>query len=418
MADISPFRGVRYNLEAAGDPSRLISPPYDVISPEQRVKLHLASEHNFVRLVLGEERPSDNAADSRFTRAAAFLQGWLTDGVMLRDPSPGLYRQRIEFSLHGQRRSLVGLTALVRLCDYDVGAILPHEKTLEGPKEDLARLMGATGANLDSVWLLYEDNRGEVGRAMAQASWREVVPAASGADAVTYSLDVTDEPSGVRSICDALRDEALTIADGHHRYETALAYARRMNGERPGADARPWEWAMATLVWTDDPGLTVLPTHRVLKDLPAEALEQVREKLAERISFQDVPRNELAAAISAAGDSSFAAYGATGSWLAAPKEPVDALGAEVLQQCVLAECLGFDITRLKSDPRIAYVEDASHALSMVDSGGYQAAFLLRPIPVRTITRYSRERRSMPQKSTYFYPKLASGLVLRLIEQDA
>ncbi len=414
LSEISPFRGVRYNLDVAGDPSRLISPPYDVIGPEEKKRLQEASEYNFVRLVLGDERPGDSDSDNRFTRAAGFLNQWLGEGAMVEEDAPTLYRLRIGYSVGGARKSLTCLTALVKIQDYEDGVILPHEKTLRGPKEGLARLIEATSANLDSVWLLYEDNQGKVGRAINEAGWRPLVEDAAGADGVKYSLDACTDPAQIAAVVESLRDETLTIADGHHRYDTALAYSRRMDSEHPDAADRPWGWVMATLAWTDDPGLTVLPTHRVLKGLPAEALTAIRDRLAGRFDFTCCSPGELAAALDGAGESAFAACGAAGNWLAVPKHPVDALGAELLQQCVLAESLGFDIARLKSDPRISYVEDAKHALAMVERQGYQVAFLVRPIPVRTITRYSRERRSMPQKSTYFYPKLASGLVLRRI----
>lgn len=414
MAEISPFQGVHFNAARAGNQSDLISPPYDVIGPEQQRRLHARSEFNYVRLVLGEERPEDDGAHNRFTRAGELLNSWLQKGVLLTDASPGLYRQRIQYTVHGQPKTLHGLTALVRLSDYSQGIVLPHEKTLRGPKADLERLMDATGANLDSIWMMFEDNSGAVRRALDEALWAPVIDDARDENGVLYSLQVCDDSSAVQAIALSLSSETLTIADGHHRYETALVYSEKMR-ERCGDG--PWDWVMATLVWTDDPGLTVLPTHRVVRGITEEQLQALPQLLSRKFIVQELPLEEIEARLNAAPESAFALWDGAKGFIVQPNQPIDQLGAELSQQSVLAEAFGFDTANLKTDPRLAYVEDASEALSMVASGGWQAAILLNPIKVRTITRYAREGRSMPQKSTYFYPKLASGLVLRII-QDA
>lgn len=174
---------------------------------------------------------------------------------------------------------------------------------------------------------------------------------------------------------------------------------------------------MVTACWTDHPGLTVLPTHRVVRGLPQQLVDGLEEVLAGRFSVRRCSPENLRPLLEDAPPSAFGWMKSDTAWLAVPQWPVDATGAELLQQVVLAERFGFDIARLKTDPRIAYVEQADSAIEMVQQGDYQAAFLLKPIPVRTITRYAREGRCLPQKSTYFYPKLASGLVLRRIEED-
>lgn len=414
MADISPFQGVRFNVAKAGTPGSLISPPYDVIDSQQRRRLYERSDYNYVRLVLGEEQPLDSADHNRFTRAGSLLVEWLEKGILLRDPMPGFYRQRIDYQIRGHAKTLCGLTALVRLEDYARGIILPHEKTLRGPKEDLERLMDATSANLDSVWMMFEDNSGVVRKALQNAHWREAIENARDETGVGYSLDVCDGAGDVQAISQALGSEVLTIADGHHRYETALAYARK---KREECGAGPWDWVMATLVWTDDPGLTVLPTHRVLRDLDSVLLDRLAEQLGRDYELQACQQGELESRLAQAGESAFGLWDGQKGWVIVPREDVDLLGAELSQQSVLADIFGFDVAHLKTDPRLAYVEEASEAFGMVSSGDWQAAILLNPIPVRTITRYARQGRPMPQKSTYFYPKLASGLVLRII-QDA
>lgn len=413
MAEISTFRGVRYTPDRAYEISNLISPPYDIISPQQRVSLHTASPYNYVRLVLGEERPGDNDSENRFSRAGEFLKDWLKDGVLFQDDHPALYRQRIEFELQGCKRTLTGLTVLVKLHDYEDNVILPHEKTLTGPKDDLARLLESAQANLDSVWLMYEDNGEAVSKALEKARWVPLIDKAVDASGVCYGLDACHDKATVNGLAQAMAAEQLIIADGHHRYETALSYCKAMNVTHPGMGDKPWQWVMATLVWADDPGLTVLPTHRVVRDLPEASLMSIPDKLADRFNITDAPQDKIHEALNKSSDSSFLWWDGKQARRFTPKQPVDALGAEILQQCVLAEVLGFDIAHLKTDPRIKYTSEINESIRLVDHEGYQGAFLLKPIAVRTITRYAREGRPMPQKSTFFYPKLASGLVLRV-----
>jgi uncharacterized protein (DUF1015 family) len=395
--------------------SLLISPPYDVISPQERERLHRQSPYSFVRLVLGEELPGDNDSSNRFTRAGEYLRDWLRQGILIQDPAPAIYRLKVDYEIPEGRRSLEGITLLARLHPYDEGIILPHEKTLQGPKEGLRRLMLETGCNLDSVWMLYEDNGGHVREALSAANWTPAAPAAQDSSGVRYSLEACASPEVIAAVREAFAEEQLIIADGHHRYETALELAREMGGGT--VPAGPWGQVMVTACWTDHPGLTVLPTHRVVRGIPQDLVDGLQEALAGRFSVRQCAPENLKEALDSAPSSAFACVEKDRSWLAVPQWPVDATGAELLQQVVLAERFGFDIARLKTDPRIAYVEHADTAIEMVQQGDYQAAFLLKPIPVRTITRYAREGRCLPQKSTYFYPKLASGLVLRRIEED-
>jgi len=418
VAEIRSFRGIRFDQAKAGDISGLISPPYDVISPAQSEDLHSRNEYNFVRLVLGQELPGDDDSHSRFTRAGDSLREWLSRGVLSRDERQSLYRLTVEYELRGVRKTLHGITALVRLHPYDGGIVLPHEKTLQGPKEGLRQLMIETGCNLDSVWMMYEDNEGRARGAMETIRWTPLVSGARDAAGTAYSLESCSDPEGIESIVSALSDQPLIIADGHHRYETALGYAREMDLAHPNADQRPWQYVMATLVWTDDPGLTVLPTHRVIRGLPQEVIDSLPDRLSEKYDLTAVREDELDAALEREPSSSFAWWDGSRSLLARPKLPVDATAAELLQQNVLAQQFGFDIEHLKTDPRIAYVEEAQQALALVRDEGYQAAFLLKPVPVRTITRYAQEGRCLPQKSTYFFPKLASGLVMREIGEES
>lgn len=397
-----------------GDLSRVISPPYDIISPGQNEELHQSSPYNYVRLVLGREKPGDTEVDNRFVRSGTYLRNWLDDGVLQKDASPALYRSTIRYTLGSEQKQLHGITCLVRLHDYSDGIVLPHERTLRGPKEGLRRLMYQTWSNLDSVWMMYEDNEGLVRSALQTAAWKPAVTDARDPQQVHYSLDMCTDPQVLEAVCKAFASEQLVIADGHHRYETALAFSREVNRENQGGAAG---WVMATLCWADDPGLTVLPTHRVVKQQPADVLQALPDNLAGRFTVTDLQPGSVMDVLREEPASSFAAFDGSRAWLARPSNPVDATGAELLQQTILAEQLHFDVENLKTDPRIAYVENADEAMEMASGESGACAFLVKSIPVRTITRYAREQRRLPQKATYFYPKLASGLVLRQIAED-
>lgn len=410
MAEISPFKGVRYNPAAAGSLEKLISPPYDVIAEPQLRGLCARSPHNFTRLILSYKLNTQK--EQGFQDAADNLQNWLRNGILQQDSSPAIYRTCVHYRVHGEEKAFRGIIALVRLHPYDERVVLPHEKTLKGPKEDLIRLMHHTRANLDSIWMLYEDNQARAREALANADWESVYPPTDDGQGTKYSLEVCSQPEVIRAFGQAMASQQLTIADGHHRYETALEYARMHGGSNPAC-----QWVLATLTWTDDPGLTVLPTHRVVRGLDESLAASLPEKMARIFRMEKIAPDNVANTLAAIEEPGFVLRTPQEAWRVEADASEGGIGAEPVQNRVLSALLGFDIANLKTDPRIAYMEDLELASRAVDSGEYQAAFLLKPVQVRCITRYASQMKTMPQKSTYFYPKLASGLVFRLLEED-
>jgi uncharacterized protein (DUF1015 family) len=431
VADVRPFRALRYDPAIAGDPSRLIAPPYDVIGPEEQRRLYAASPYNIVRLECGEDRPGDAPGHDRYARAAAELRRWREEGVLVLDERPRLYLYEQEFIHEGPRRRRA-LLAIVRLEPWERGVILPHERTLPKPKEDRLRLLRSVRANVSPVFGLYRD-RGALGELIASEG--PPLLEATTPDGQRHRL-LSVSPERERAIAAAFGPRSIYIADGHHRYETALAYRdeRRALAEHWTGE-EPENFVLMALVAADDPGLVVLPTHRLVH--PPVVPHDLVPRLSRFFDIEDVtPKSwdgtallRLLARLAAAGRETVA-FGALGleeqryhlllltSFEAVePLLPPDKpsvwrrLDAAVLQHVVLKACLGIDESAVAAGHVVTYTEDAEQARLAVEHGRARLAFLLNPPPVEQILAVADTGERMPQKSTYFYPKLATGLAL-------
>lgn len=431
MADVRPFRALRYDPAVAGDPSRLVAPPYDVIGPDEQRRLYEASPYNVVRLEYGEERPDDAPGGDRYSRAAADLRRWRAEGALVLDERPRCYLYEQEFTHEGRRRRRA-LMAAVRLEPWERGVILPHERTLPKPKEDRLRLLRSVRANISPVFGLYRD-----GAALAGLIEPEGTPLleATTPDGQRHRLFALPERNHA-AIAEAFSRRAIYVADGHHRYETALAYRderRAQTAQWTGEE--PENFVLMALVAADDPGLVVLPAHRVLR--PPVVPHDLMPRLSRFFDIDDVtPRSwdgtallRLLARLAATGRKTVA-FGALGleeqrqhllrltSFSAAePLLPADKpavwkrLDVAVLQHVVLKACLGIDESAVAEGEVVSYTEDAEQARLAVERGRARLAFLLNPTPVEHILAVADAGERMPQKSTYFYPKLATGLVM-------
>ncbi len=431
MADVRPFRALRYDPAVAGDPSRLIAPPYDVIGVEEQRRLYAASPYNIVRLEYGEERPGDAPGRDRYARAAEDLRRWRQEGALVFDQQPRFYLYEQEFSHQGRRRRRA-LMAIVRLEPWDSGVVLPHERTLPKPKEDRLRLLRAVRANVSPVFGLYRD-RAALGE-LAEPQGPPLLVAKTPDDQIHRLFEVPpDRENDIRS---ALAERAIYIADGHHRYETALAYRdeRRAQAERWTGE-EPENFVLMALVAADDPGLVVLPTHRLLH--PPVVPHDLIPRLSRFFDIEDVtPKSwdgtallRLLSRLAAAGRETVAfgvlgleeqryhllrliSFEAVDALLPADKPVVwRRLDVAVLQHVVLRACLGIDEGAVAAGEVVSYTEDADQARIAVERGRARLAFLLNPTPVEQILAVADAGERMPQKSTYFYPKMATGLAL-------
>jgi uncharacterized protein (DUF1015 family) len=425
MADLRPFRGLRYS--AAAGASLTIAPPYDVISPAEQRALYERSAHNVVRIEYGEQRADDNASENRYTRAAADIARWRAEGVLALDHEPAIYGYRQEFEWSARRYARQTWFVALRLEEWEKGIVKPHEHTLANPKADRLELLRATRTQISPVYSLFRPKHGA-------------------APAIAKGDPVADfEADGQRHTLTAIRDEAaiavfqrlmaesdVYIADGHHRYETALAYRDEVRSRSASwADEEPENFVLMGLTAHDDPGLLVLPTHRVVHRPPADdAFDRISRCFTVK-AFAESQLGDVLSALADAAPPSFAAIGlapgavhlltlrdrASVESLMPGDQPAawKRLDVNLLQYGVLLDVFGIDDAALTAGGAVTYTQDAAEAQRAVASGAAACAFLLNATPVEQVLAVADAGGRMPQKSTYFYPKLPTGLVMRALD---
>ena len=418
MADVQPLRTVRYEPSAAGPLEDVIAPPYDVIDAELRAELVARSPNNVVEIDLPEPPPGGG---DRYEHAAATMRDWLERGVLVREDEPALWALRQDYSgPDGGERTRTGFLARVRVEEYGPGRIRPHERTHPGPKEDRLRLTRATRANLSPIFSLFADAGGTAAEALDPAVDGEPFAGAADHEGTRHTLWRVTDPDRISALQAALAGAELLIADGHHRYETARVYAEEIGGE---GDHR---YVLMLLCSLSDPGLLVFPTHRLLTGLKDDTSKQVAIRDALRRDFEI---EELGAPgeLEPSADGRIA-YGYMDSFfkrpfrvtlkdqsiadraLAGMPEPYRRLDTAVLESLILRGALGMsedDIAHLRGLDYSKNLEDAIHR---VESGAADAGFFMRATPVEQVREVAEAGESMPPKSTYFYPKVPTGLV--------
>ena len=419
MADVEPLRALHYNLDRTGGLQDVVAPPYDVIDADQRADLEATSPYNVVRIDLpvGVD-PYDNAA--------RLLSAWREEDVIVRDEQPALWGLEQAYAgPDGQSRTRTGFLARVRVEDYGAGRIRPHERTHPGPKEDRLRLTRATKANLSPIFSLFDDPDGTTTKALAHAiteadPWGQ----ATDDDGTVNRLWRIADPATIATIHDALQDVELLIADGHHRYETARVYAEQIGGEGPQ------RYVLMCLVALEDPGLTVFPTHRLLRDLRPDQHETLANAI--RRDF-DVRRLDST-------DELVPAYGQPVSlgyidahfrqpWMLTLKdqaiadaaladhaEPYRRLDTAVLEALILKGALGMTDDDIDHLAGLDYARDFDQALELVQDGDYDAAFFVAATPIEEVRAVAAAGESMPPKSTYFFPKVPTGLLFNPLSE--
>jgi len=413
MADVQPLRAIHYDPAVAGPLADVVAPPYDVIDADQRAALIARSPFNVVAIDLPQGEPDPYAV------AREAFAGWQRQGALVRDEQPALWAHTQDYTgPDGVRRTRRGFFCRVRIEDYGAGRVRPHERTHPGPKEDRLRLTRATQANISPIFSLYSDP--------AQAAWRALAPATeqqpwadiTDADDTTHRLWRVSDADAIAAVQTATRDAELLIADGHHRYETMQAYADEVGGEGEH------RYILMCLVALEDPGLTVFPTHRLIRGLDEQRRQALAQSLARDFEITEVPVAEIAPPPGEGPLVLGYIDGRDGRALrlrikdqaiadAALPDRSDAyrqLDTGVLETLLLKNALGYSDDDIAHFNGLFYARDTAEALAMVRSGEFDAAFLMRPTPVGQVRAVAAAGENMPPKSTYFFPKLLTGLL--------
>jgi uncharacterized protein (DUF1015 family) len=424
LATVRPFQGILYDPQRV-DLSRVVAPPYDVISPADQRRYYQQDPHNVVRLIAGDVHPSDTPQDNKYTRAAGFFQQWLAEGILRRESSPALYVYRHRFidPIHSDVRERRGILGVVELEPFGSG-VLPHEQTHARAKADRLSLTRAVVANLSPVFALYEDPQSMVGPIVAPAMAQTPRLSIGGEDGDQHTVWSISGADRFHELAEVFARSRLYIADGHHRYETALNFRNKQRVDHPQAppDAA-FNYVLMLLVDVADPGLTILPTHRLLHDF-----ERFDPAVADRLAARHrlVPRRDRAALLAAMQEpvpSHRIGMAVDGSYLTVDvageeaDDPVSRLDVSVLHREILQRELGLEPAELESERYLSYSRDVGAVLDRVETGAGQAGFLLRPPAVSDVVEVARAGLVMPQKSTYFYPKPASGIVFNPLSAE-
>ena len=445
MAHIEPFRALRYD-PARANLHEVATQPYDKITPQMQDRYYSASPYNVVRIILGKHQPSDRSNDNVYTRAADCFRDWRREGILRQDPEPSLYRyvQRFSAPFSSANEAVQferqGFIALGKLEDYSAEIVFRHEQTLSRPKADRLDLLRATRAHFGQIFMLYSDPGSEIERALASAD----PPQMEMNDEYGVSHRVWRIPDSgiIERVRNKMRDKKLIIADGHHRYETALTYRNERrtasdattkdNKSHEGTKAAPYEFAMKTFVNMDSPGLLILPTHRVVHGLENVSADRFRTAAGKFFSVEEAdpglsaPR-AVAMLKEAAhtGSSILAIFRDRAFLLSRPSSPdhifhnvsvrQQSLDVVQLHKCLLENALGISEEAIRNQKNVTYIRDAVEALQQVRSGHAEIAFLMNPVRIEQMRDIALAGEVLPQKSTDFYPKLLSGLTTYALE---
>ena len=436
MAEIRPFRGVHYNQSLVNDLSVVICPPYDIIAPQLQQELYLKSEYNFIRLESGRELPRDTIMENKYTRSEATLEQWLRQGVLEVDEAPAIYLHDQYFKHQGREYRRRGIIACVRLEEWDKMVVRPHEGTLAEPKDDRLSLLWACQANTSSILALFEDQGQRVSSLLAAQERSKPLISLSSVTGESHNVWAITEPEVITQICNVLAHQSLYIADGHHRYESSLTYQReRYSCSSSVSGDEAFNFAMMTLVDFSDPGLIILPPHRLVRGISKSTLDRLIAELRSLFEIEELslsmPDVWQQVGHLLAGEPDLVKLVLFG--LAAERlfvlrlrdftavsqmmpyfhcELYKRLDVSIIDHIILEKLLGLSSSEEKAT--LAFSYDRQEAVNKVIDQEYQLAFLLSPVKAEVVKAIADAGDRLPRKSTYFYPKLPSGLIFNRV----
>jgi uncharacterized protein (DUF1015 family) len=434
MADIHPFRGVHYNQELVKDLAGVICPTYDIISPQLQQELYHRSEYNFVRLEHNRELAQDTATDNKYTRSVAILEQWLEQGVLVVDGVPAIYLHDHYFNHQGKEYKRRSIIVCVRLEEWDKMVVRPHEGTLAEHTSDRLSLLWVCQANTSPILALFEDKAGQVSSLLTKREKKPPMLSSSDIDGERHNVWAITEPEVINQINAGLAGQPLYIADGHHRYESALTYQRERRACSPSASAdESYDFVMMELVAFSDPGLIILPAHRLVRDLSRAALNELKSELESFFVIDELPLDKTDAwqqidHLLKAGETNevnLVLLGLVEGRLLRLKlrdvtaadqmmpyfhsELYKKLEVDIVDNLILGKLAG--LSGGSEELTLGYSHDGEDTIKRVLNQEYQLAFLLSPVKVEVVKAIADAGDRMSRKATYFYPKVPAGLVL-------
>jgi uncharacterized protein (DUF1015 family) len=424
MATIKPFKAIRYNPSLISDPGAVVTPPYDVISAEEQDSLHQKSPYNIIRLEYGKTYPADSYSNNRYTRASDTLKQWLDADVLIADKEPLYYLYEQSYTYESASYKRRGIVAALGLEPYQSKVILPHELTMTGPKKDRLQLLSSSRTNISPIFTLFPDPEKRMADFFARADTEKPLFEAIEDSGQTHRLWAISDSALQADLTAYMADQPLLIADGHHRYETALKYYQDIQDSKaiipPGAAN-----ILTVMVSIHDPGLLMLPTHRLLSGLSSEDINALRQVIYDQfttIDFGDprqLDRQEYWQQLVRQNrtKNGFGFITKKNASLLIPNDfaNVDALPVSLLHDRILKPVLSAEASTEAIKNTLSFLHDYSSSLDSVLFGNADAAFILDTIPIDAVFDRASRGIIMPQKSTYFYPKLPSGIVLHHME---
>ena len=429
MAEIKPFRGMRFDVEKAGELVELCCPPYDIISEEQRKQYIAQNQYNVIRLELPKE------GDDVYARAGEVLDMWRDKGILIHEDKPAIYIYEMEFNAYNKRDCVKGIIARVKVEEFSKGVILPHEFTLSKAKADRFNLMKATNCNFSQIYALYMDSEHTTLRAIDAEAEADAAYQFTDDDNITHRLWIVTDKAVIDKLVSDFADRKLYIADGHHRYETALNYRNYCREQGISKEGDAQDYQMMYLVDMEHPGLVVFPTHRLVRDLDNFDKNNVLAGCEEY--FEIKKYNSVGNMYSILteqyklGKKAFSFYCGKGEWylltlkdlsvmsevLPDVSEASQQLDVSVLHSLILEKTMGIDKENMANQINLTYTKFFEEAIVGVDKGEFQCSFILNPTRVTEIRDVAAAGEKMPQKSTYFYPKMITGMVMNDIGVD-
>ena len=431
MIEVIPFHGLLYNLDITGPLEGVTAPPYDVISPTQQEDLYEKNPYNVVRLILGKEYKNDSENDNRYTRSAEVFKDWMNEGVLKKDNKPGFYLYSQEYEFEDEKFCRIGFFARVGVQDFNEGNICPHEFTLSKAKTDRTRLLNACHANFSPIFGLYSDAEEEIDSHLNEVTKKKPLSAIDDG-LVVHKLWRMDNTEKNQKISELISNKKIYIADGHHRYETALAFAK--NNDDTVADS---SHVMMFLTNMDSGSMSIFPIHRVVKSPIPLNHEFFLKRLGEYFDVipwtTEVNGSEIKTRLIEFGKGciTFCAYMGKGkTYTLIANDPKNILplldsdepkGLQVLDvmqlhAIIFREILKIDTRKKENQEYVSYKVNSEEAMKMVDSGKYDVAFFMNPTKIKEVRRLAGMGIRLPQKATFFYPKLLSGLVINKFEK--